>query len=165
MQVISTFQTAAELGSQSLGAYVISMANTASDVLAVELLQKEALLTVGNTRFISSKSSAQLNTVSPPAAQANSSASTQGQASAPSMVPSTVHGSRSGNLQATTSDTSTISGVLLAPEENFGGGCLGLGRGGAFGVRDRTMWAGGSWHDALLTCCPGNVPCKAVGSS
>ena len=130
MQVISTFQTAAELGSQSLGAYVISMANTASDVLAVELLQKEALLTVGNTRFISSKSSAQLNTVSPPAAQANSSASTQGQASAPSMVPSTVHGSRSGNLQATTSDTSTISGVLLAPEENFGAGVWGWEGGG-----------------------------------
>ena len=130
MQVISTFQTAAELGSQSLGAYVISMANTASDVLAVELLQKEALLTVGNTRFISSKSSAQLNTV---AAQANTGASTQGQASAPSVVPSTVHGSRSGNLQATTSDTSTISGVLLVQEENIGAG----GGGGGVGVGSR----------------------------
>ena len=137
MQVISTFQTAAELGSQSLGAYVISMANTASDVLAVELLQKEALLTVGNTRFISSKSSAQLNTV---AAQANTGASTQGQASAPSVVPSTVHGSRSGNLQATTSDTSTISGVLLVQEENIGAG----GGGGGWG------WG------------PGRGPCEQV---
>ena len=111
--MISTFQTAAELGPQSLGAYVISMANTASDVLAVELLQKEALLTVGNTRFISSKSSAQLNTASPMTASANTDASMQGQVSAPCVMPATVHGSRSGNLQATTSDTSTISGVLL----------------------------------------------------
>lgn len=112
MQVISTFQTAAELGSQSLGAYVISMAHTASDVLVVELLQKEALLTVGNTRFISSKSSAQLNTVSPLAAQANTGASVHGgQVSAPFVVPATVHGSSSGNLQATTSNTSTVSGV------------------------------------------------------
>ena len=112
VQVISTFQTAAELGSQSLGAYVISMAHDASDVLAVELLQKEALMTVGNTRFISSKSSAQLNTVSPLLAQANTGASVQGQISAPFVVPSTVHGSRSGNLHATTSDTSIASGML-----------------------------------------------------
>ena len=87
------------------------MANTASDVLAVKLLQREALLTVGNTRFISSKSSAHLNTVSPAAAPANTGASMQGQVSAPFVVPSTVHGSRSGNLQATTSDTSTMSGM------------------------------------------------------
>lgn len=42
LQVIDTFKVAAELGSESLGAYVISMANTASDVLAVELLKREA---------------------------------------------------------------------------------------------------------------------------
>ncbi|MCO5579527.1 hypothetical protein L7F22_033382 [Adiantum nelumboides] len=43
-EVLSTFRVAAELGSDSLGAYVISMASEASDVLAVELLQKEARL-------------------------------------------------------------------------------------------------------------------------
>ena len=32
----------AQIGSESFGAYVISMATTASDVLCVELLQKEA---------------------------------------------------------------------------------------------------------------------------
>ena len=42
VQVIDTFKVAAELGSESLGAYVISMAHTASDVLAVELLKREA---------------------------------------------------------------------------------------------------------------------------
>ena len=42
LQVIDTFKVAAELGSESLGAYVISMAHTASDVLAVELLKREA---------------------------------------------------------------------------------------------------------------------------
>lgn len=106
------------------------MANTASDVLAVELLQKEALLTVGNTRFLSSKSSAQLNTLSP--AQANTGASMQGQGSAPFVVPAAVNGSRSGNLQATTSDTSNISGVLLVQEKNLGVG----------------VWTGmgGGWH-------------------
>jgi phosphoenolpyruvate carboxylase len=40
--VLDTFRVAARLGSASLGAYVISMAQRASDVLAVELLQKEA---------------------------------------------------------------------------------------------------------------------------
>ncbi|XP_057424191.1 phosphoenolpyruvate carboxylase 4-like [Lotus japonicus] len=43
-EVLDTFRIAAELGSDSLGAYVISMASNASDVLAVELLQKDALL-------------------------------------------------------------------------------------------------------------------------
>ncbi|WCJ35701.1 phosphoenolpyruvate carboxylase 4 [Euphorbia peplus] len=45
-QVLDTFHVAAELGSDSLGAYVISMASNASDVLAVELLQKDARLAV-----------------------------------------------------------------------------------------------------------------------
>ncbi|EXB65562.1 Phosphoenolpyruvate carboxylase 4 [Morus notabilis] len=45
-EVLDTFRVAAELGSDSLGAYVISMASNASDVLAVELLQKDARLAV-----------------------------------------------------------------------------------------------------------------------
>ncbi|KAG9450060.1 hypothetical protein H6P81_010025 [Aristolochia fimbriata] len=45
-EVLDTFRVAAELGSDSLGAYVISMASHASDVLAVELLQKDARLSV-----------------------------------------------------------------------------------------------------------------------
>ncbi|XP_022881907.1 phosphoenolpyruvate carboxylase 4-like isoform X1 [Olea europaea var. sylvestris] len=45
-EVLDTFKVAAELGSDSLGAYVISMASNASDVLAVELLQKDAHLAV-----------------------------------------------------------------------------------------------------------------------
>ncbi|KAI3818337.1 hypothetical protein L1987_12142 [Smallanthus sonchifolius] len=45
-EVLDTFRIAAELGSDSLGAYVISMASNASDVLAVELLQKDARLAV-----------------------------------------------------------------------------------------------------------------------
>jgi phosphoenolpyruvate carboxylase len=40
--VLDTFQTAAALPPDSLGAYVITMASCASDVLAVELLQKLA---------------------------------------------------------------------------------------------------------------------------
>ncbi|RZC29153.1 Phosphoenolpyruvate carboxylase 4 [Glycine soja] len=43
-EVLDTLRTAAELGSDSFGAYVISMASNASDVLAVELLQKDARL-------------------------------------------------------------------------------------------------------------------------
>jgi len=46
-EVLNTFRVTAELGTNSLGAYVISMAAEASDVLAVELLQKEARLVVG----------------------------------------------------------------------------------------------------------------------
>lgn len=45
-EVLETFKTVAKLGRVSLGAYVISMAKTASDVLAVELLQREAALQV-----------------------------------------------------------------------------------------------------------------------
>eukprot|EP00854_Cymbomonas_tetramitiformis_P011726 gene11726-13847_t len=41
-EVLETFRVAVQLGSDSLGAYVISMASNASDVLAVELLQQEA---------------------------------------------------------------------------------------------------------------------------
>jgi len=41
-EVLETFRVVAELGRQSLGAYVISMCGSASDVLAVELLQREA---------------------------------------------------------------------------------------------------------------------------
>ena len=39
--VINTFRMLAELPPDSLGAYVISMARSASDVLAVVLLQRE----------------------------------------------------------------------------------------------------------------------------
>ncbi|KAK1326560.1 Phosphoenolpyruvate carboxylase 4 [Acorus calamus] len=49
-EVLDTFRVAAELGSDSLGAYVISMASNASDVLAVELLQKDARLSVSGER-------------------------------------------------------------------------------------------------------------------
>nr|XP_043628772.1 phosphoenolpyruvate carboxylase 4-like [Erigeron canadensis] len=45
-EVLDTFRVSAELGSDSLGAYVISMASNASDVLAVELLQKDARLAI-----------------------------------------------------------------------------------------------------------------------
>ena len=41
-EALETFRVAAELGTHVLGAYVISMASSASDVLAVELLQREA---------------------------------------------------------------------------------------------------------------------------
>ena len=41
-EVIDTLKVAAQLGQQCLGAYVISMATRASDVLSVELLQREA---------------------------------------------------------------------------------------------------------------------------
>lgn len=43
--VIDTFKMLASLPPGSLGAYIISMAHTASDVLAVELLQKECCVT------------------------------------------------------------------------------------------------------------------------
>jgi phosphoenolpyruvate carboxylase len=46
-EVLETFRVAARLGNKSLGAYVISMSQAASDVLAVELLQKEARMQVG----------------------------------------------------------------------------------------------------------------------
>ncbi len=44
--MLDTFKVAAELGPESLSAYVISMATNASDVLAVELLKREAALVV-----------------------------------------------------------------------------------------------------------------------
>jgi phosphoenolpyruvate carboxylase len=40
-EVLQTFRMAAAVGPDALGAYVISMAHAPSDVLAVELLQKE----------------------------------------------------------------------------------------------------------------------------
>lgn len=46
MQVIDTLKVAAEVGAESVSAYVISMATRASDVLAVELLKREAWLVV-----------------------------------------------------------------------------------------------------------------------
>jgi phosphoenolpyruvate carboxylase len=51
-EVLDTMRTAARLGSGSLGAYVISMSQAASDVLAVELLQKEARLMVRSCRGV-----------------------------------------------------------------------------------------------------------------
>ena len=109
LQVIQTFQVAAELGSQSLGAYVISMAKKASDVLAVELLQREALLTVGGTRFVSSKSST-TNTVSPTTAAANAAATVNGQLVSPFAVPSTVHTAKPINLTANADNGDGASG-------------------------------------------------------
>lgn len=45
-EVIDTFRTAAEMGPESLSGYVISMATNPSDVLAVELLMREAAFLV-----------------------------------------------------------------------------------------------------------------------
>ncbi len=45
-EVMDTCRVVAQLGPSSLGAYVISMARGASDVLAVELLQREAVFQV-----------------------------------------------------------------------------------------------------------------------
>lgn len=94
LQVIQTFQAAAELGNQSLGAYVISMANRTSDILAVELLQREAHLTMTGPRFVSSKSNPikTANAMSPTAAQANAGAPTiTGSISAPFAVPNSIN--------------------------------------------------------------------------
>jgi phosphoenolpyruvate carboxylase len=41
-EVLDTFRVAAEIGPESLGAYIISMAEAPSDVLAVEFLQQQA---------------------------------------------------------------------------------------------------------------------------
>ncbi len=46
-EVLDTCRVVAQLGPSSLGAYVISMTKGASDVLAVELLQREAVFQVG----------------------------------------------------------------------------------------------------------------------
>lgn len=45
-EVWDTFRLAVEIGRDSFGAYAISMVSNASDVLAVELLQKDARLAV-----------------------------------------------------------------------------------------------------------------------
>lgn len=45
-EVLDTCRVVAQIGPGSLGAYVISMAKGASDVLAVELLQREAMYQV-----------------------------------------------------------------------------------------------------------------------
>ena len=45
-EVFFTFRAAAIASEQSLGAYVISMATKPSDVLAVELLKREASIVV-----------------------------------------------------------------------------------------------------------------------
>lgn len=45
-QVINTFKVAADVGAEAVSAYVISMATNASDVLAVELLKREACFVV-----------------------------------------------------------------------------------------------------------------------
>ena len=50
-EVISTFRVLSELPPDSLGAYVISMAKTASDVLAVVLLQRECGVKVGGCKL------------------------------------------------------------------------------------------------------------------
>ena len=53
--VINTFRMLAELPQDSLGAYVISMARSASDVLAVVLLQRECgvkVLTAQHTGWL-----------------------------------------------------------------------------------------------------------------
>ena len=44
-KTLMVYKIASELESESLGAYVISQANTASDVLAVMLLQKQFIMT------------------------------------------------------------------------------------------------------------------------
>lgn len=53
LQVIDTLKVAAEVGPESVSAYVISMATHASDVLAVELLKREAWLMVSNCLRVS----------------------------------------------------------------------------------------------------------------
>ena len=86
------------------------MAKNASDVLAVELLQREALLTVGGTRFVSHKKQQQKPTVSPTLASANVAATLNGQVVSPFAVPATVHTAKPVNLTATTSNGSSASG-------------------------------------------------------
>lgn len=58
--VINTFRMLAELPPDSLGAYVISMARSASDVLAVVLLQRECGVKVWATYAPPSPSSPML---------------------------------------------------------------------------------------------------------
>jgi phosphoenolpyruvate carboxylase len=51
-KTLATFRTIAEVGTGALGAYVISQARTASDVLAVALLQKQYGMTKSNGKMI-----------------------------------------------------------------------------------------------------------------
>ena len=55
--VIGTFRMLAQLPRDSMGAYVISMSHTASDVLAVVLLQKECGGERGGARGASERAS------------------------------------------------------------------------------------------------------------
>ena len=52
VETLKTFETLSTLGPGSLGAYVISMAKSASDVLAVMLLQKQFGMTSANGRLM-----------------------------------------------------------------------------------------------------------------
>jgi phosphoenolpyruvate carboxylase len=51
-KTLMVYKVASELDSESLGAYVISQANTASDVLAVQLLQKQFGMTAANGKLM-----------------------------------------------------------------------------------------------------------------
>ncbi|KAL7437981.1 hypothetical protein ACHAXM_005931 [Skeletonema potamos] len=51
-KTLMVYKVASELDSESLGAYVISQANTASDVLAVMLLQKQFGMTTANGKLM-----------------------------------------------------------------------------------------------------------------
>jgi len=51
-KTLMVYKVASELDSESLGAYVISQANTASDVLAVMLLQKQFGMTAANGKLM-----------------------------------------------------------------------------------------------------------------
>lgn len=52
LDTLRTFEMAASLGSESLGAYVISQARSASDVLAVMLLQKQYGMTANSGKMM-----------------------------------------------------------------------------------------------------------------
>jgi phosphoenolpyruvate carboxylase len=52
-KTLMVYKVASELEPESLGAYVISQANTASDVLAVMLLQKQFGMTSANGKLVS----------------------------------------------------------------------------------------------------------------
>merc|ERR1711871_1861887 len=52
IQTLRTFETLSSLGPGSLGAYVISMSRSASDVLAVMLLQKQFGMTTANGKLM-----------------------------------------------------------------------------------------------------------------
>ena len=52
MITIRVFETISKVGKEALGAYVISQAQTTSDVLAVMLLQKEFGMTAENGKMM-----------------------------------------------------------------------------------------------------------------